>query len=291
MSQEEIRQLLAELNGRATQQEISKLAREQYPNRTLDKYVENFLKLMLSKGLVENVSGTWVITDQGSNSKIEHTISELDAYIDEDNLERDCDLIISNLVGSLRLGRELDLESLNRDLENTEYHPETYPSMIYRPSIDGSLSILTPRTGRLAIVGAKSKQEIIEGVDNFFKKLSKLGINIDRTASDILVQNIVGNFDMGREIDLSTVSIALGLENIEYEPEQFPGVIYRGGGNSTILLFNSGKCVITGAKSYLELVQSRDDIIKILSESGLELNLIEYCRNKSEGQIPSNKKE
>jgi len=276
MSQEEIRQLLSELSGSATQKEIVELALEKYPDRTLAPYVEEFLQLMKEKGIVEVVDGCWEITDVNSPPKIEHPIDELDAVISEEVLRNECGITISNLVGSLRLERELDLEALYADLENTDYHPETYPSMIYRPDMDSSMSVLTPASGRLAIVGARSKEELINGVDDFLQKLAMLGIEVEKNTSDLLVQNVVGDFDIGREIDLSALSIALGLENIEYEPEQFPGIIYRGGGNSTILLFNSGKCVITGSKSYLELVQARDDIIRILSKYGLETDLVEY---------------
>jgi transcription initiation factor TFIID TATA-box-binding protein len=231
---------------------------------------------MLKKGLVERVDGHWEITDVNSKLDIGHPIHELDAVINEKILRDECDITISNLVGSLRLERELDLEPLSADLENTDYHPETYPSMIYRPDMDSSMSVLTPASGRLAIVGAKSKEELINGVDDFLQKLVTLNIEVEKSVNDLLIQNIVGDFDIGREIDLSALSIALGLENIEYEPEQFPGIIYRGGGNSTILIFNSGKCVITGSKSYLEVVQVRDDIIRILSKRGLETDLVEY---------------
>ncbi|ACV12086.1 TATA-box binding family protein [Halorhabdus utahensis DSM 12940] len=291
MTQGEICQLLSELSGSATQEKIAELAQEKYPDRTLAAYVGEFLHIMKEKGLVEIVNGYWKITDMDSVPKIEHRIDELDAVISEETLRNDCGITISNLVGSLRLERELDLGALNSDLENTDYHPETYPSMIYRPDIDSSMSVLTPSSGRLAIVGAKNKEELLKGVDDFLGKLAMLGIDVDKNTNDLLVQNIVGDFDIGREIDLSALSIALGLENIEYEPEQFPGIIYRGGGNSTVLLFNSGKCVITGSKSYLELVQARDDIIRILSKHGLETDLEEYNVISSEENGSDSSKE
>lgn len=272
MSQEEIQKILYELGGQSTQQKISKFAQEQHPNRTLSKHSEKFLKKMLDKGLVKNNNNLWFLTNQGLSSEIDHKIAEIDTIIDGETLIGEYGVTISNLVGSIRIDKELDLESLNKDLKNTEYNPETYPSMIYRPNVDTNISILTPRTGRLAIVGGKSKSGLIRGVRDFFNKLSNLDINIKKSTSDILIQNIVANFDTGHEIDLSTLSIALGLENIEYEPEQFPGIVYRRGGNSTILIFSSGKLVITGAKSYLEIVQKRDDMIKLLSDNGFKID-------------------
>jgi transcription initiation factor TFIID TATA-box-binding protein len=281
MSQEEIQEILYELGGQSTQQKISKFAKEQHPNRTLSKHSEKFLKKMLDKGLVKNNNNLWFLTNQGLSSEIDHKIAEIDTIIDGETLIGEYGVTISNLVGSIRINKELDLEYLNKDLKNTEYNPEIYPSMIYRPNVDTNISILTPRTGRLAIVGGKSKSGLIRGVRDFFNKLSNLDINIKKSTSDILIQNIVANFDVGHKIDLSTLSIALGLENIEYEPEQFPGIVYRRGGNSTILIFSSGKLVIAGAKSYLEIVQKRDDIIKLLLDNGFKIDSSEYNMNNS----------
>lgn len=272
MSQEDVRSLLAELDGEATVHEIANLARKKFPDRTLDTYLSERLQPMKKKGIVEQIDGKWRLTEKGWEIKIEHTIDELDVGISEADL-KDYNLEVVNLVGSLRLNRRLDLETLSEDLQNTEYHPETYPSMIYRPSEERSLSVLTPSSGKLAIVGATTKEELIWGTQDFLDQLEELGIETDKTTDDLLVQNIVVNFDLNRELDLSTVSIALGLENIEYEPEQFPGLIYRGSGNSTVLIFGSGKSVITGAKTYLGAVEARDDIIEILADIGVELNV------------------
>lgn len=160
---------------------------------------------------------------------------------------------VVNIVGSLRLERELDLEELSDDLENTSYHPETYSSLIFRPP-EHNISILTPRSGKLAIVGAKSPQDLVEGADLFINRLQDLGIQINRDSNEILVQNIVGKFDLGEELDLSVISLSFGLQNVEYEPEQFPGMIYKKDGKPTVMLFRTGKGTIIGANSYRELL-------------------------------------
>ncbi|SEP06231.1 TATA binding protein of transcription factor TFIID [Halorientalis persicus] len=160
---------------------------------------------------------------------------------------------VVNIVGSLRLERELDLEELADDLEHTSYHPETYSSLIFRPP-EHNISILTPRSGKLAIVGAKSPQDLLEGADVFLKKLESLGVQINKEASEILVQNIVGKFELDEELDLSVISLGFGLESVEYEPEQFPGLIYKKDDEPTVMLFRTGKGTITGANSYRELL-------------------------------------
>jgi len=267
-----VKQLLMKLDGEATVHELADLARQEYPDRTLDTYLTDRLRQMEKKGFVENAGEKWCLTDKGRDTPIHSTIDDYDEAITEGRLS-DYNLKITNIVGSLSLNKQLDLTALSDDLENTDYHPETYPSLIYRISNNSSLTILIPASGRISIVGATEKREMVSGVQELFTRLSELGIQIDSSPDDIMIQNIVANFDIKREIDLSAVSISLGLENTEYQPEQFPGLIYRGAGNSTVLLFRSGKCVITGARTYLEIVQARDELIQVLAENGVELEV------------------
>lgn len=275
MSQEDVRQLLIETGGKATISELSELAQNAFPDRKLHTYLSERLHSMEKKGIVERVSNDhkkkWRITEKGERNSITLPINEIDAIIDGDDLKRE-GLSPVNIVGSLRLEQNFDLSALSVDIKNTEYHPETYPSMVYRPSKERSISILTPSSGRLSIVGARSKQELIDGTDDFLTTLCNLGIEIQTTPSDILIQNIVVSYTVEREFDLSVVAVAFGLNNVEYEPEQFPGLIYRShGGNSTALIFASGEVVVTGASTYLGVIQARDELHERLEEIGIEI--------------------
>ena len=73
---------------------------------------------------------------------------------------------------------------------------------------------------------------------------------IAETHSGFGVVNLVSTAELGDDVNLNALSIALGLENTEYEPEQFPGLVYRPEGFPAVtLVFASGKVVITGASS------------------------------------------
>ncbi len=272
VTQERIRHLLSEAEGKLTTKEIQELVEENSSINEFVKYVEENLQQMEEKNVVKKLDDVWELTKAGRENSIEYYQTEIDSNISEEDLTETYHLTIANIVGSLRLNRELDLEALSNDLAQSEYHPETYSSLIYRSKVD-NVSVLTPSSGRLAIVGAKSKDKLITGTQDFLTSISDLGIDVDKCVDDVLVQNIVATFDTEREFDLSTLSIGLGLESIEYEPEQFPGIIYRTPRNSTILLFNSGKCVITGAKTYLDLVEAQEELIKILSDLGIKLDI------------------
>jgi len=74
------------------------------------------------------------------------------------------------------------------------------------------------------------------------------GISVNENPK-IMIQNMVAVYDLGSEMNLNLVAISLGLERIEYEPEQFPGLVYRPSDLKVVaLLFGSGKVVLTGAK-------------------------------------------
>lgn len=274
MSQEDVRQLLLELGGEATVSDLSELARNVFSDRKLHTYVNGRLQSMEKKGMVEKVNEykkKWRLTQKGKLNSITSPVDEIDVIVDENDLEQR-GLSLVNLVGSLHLEQNFDLSALSTDIGKTEYHPETYPSMIYRPFEDRSISVLTPSSGRLSIVGARSKQELIDGADDFLATLSSLNIEIKVTSSDILIQNIVVNYDLGREFDLSAVAVAFGLNDVEYEPAQFSGLIYRSHvGSSTVLMFASGKVVVTGASTYSGIIQAQDELHERLEEIGIEL--------------------
>ncbi|EQD61179.1 transcription factor, partial [mine drainage metagenome] len=72
------------------------------------------------------------------------------------------------------------------------------------------------------------------------------------------------------DLNLTQIAMSLGLENVEYEPEQFPGLVYRVEEPKVVLLlFGSGKVVCTGAKEENEIEQAVIKVKKELQKVGL----------------------
>lgn len=102
-----------------------------------------------------------------------------------------------------------------------------------------------------------------------FDELRALDIAVAESP-DIVVQNIVTSADLGRNLNLNAIAIGLGLEDVEYEPEQFPGLVYRlDAPEVVVLLFGSGKLVITGGTEPAEAEQAVDAIVSQLEDLGL----------------------
>ena len=171
-------------------------------------------------------------------------------------------LEIQNVVASTTVGQELHLEELADDLSASEYNPEHFPGLVFRTQSPKAATLIF-RSGKAVCTGAKSVENVHRAVTIVFDELRELGVEVDADP-EITVQNMVLSGDLGQQLNLNAIAIGLGLKNIEYEPEQFPGLVYRViEPDVVVLMFGSGKAVITGAKSIenaktaLETVQSQ----------------------------------
>ncbi|MGB9842229.1 MAG: TATA box-binding protein, partial [Candidatus Bathyarchaeales archaeon] len=80
--------------------------------------------------------------------------------------------------------------------------------------------------------------------------------------------NIVASAGLGGMIDLEKAAYTLG--KTMYEPEQFPGLIYRmDEPKVVILLFASGKLVCTGAKREQDVYDAVQKLHALLEEKKL----------------------
>lgn len=157
---------------------------------------------------------------------------------------------IVNVVASGSLPVELDLQQVATDIGEpvAKYDPEKYPGMYLRFGDDGPL-ITVYRTGKYIITGPKSEETSYSLREEFLKRLSEMGV-IEKAEDEwFSIQNYVCTGDLEVAQNLSALAIGLGLERTEYEPEQFPGLIYRPDSfEIVILVFATGKVVLTGAK-------------------------------------------
>ncbi|MDD2626949.1 MAG: TATA-box-binding protein [Candidatus Methanomethylophilus sp.] len=175
---------------------------------------------------------------------------------------------IENVVASTSLGQELDLNKIEDSLEGAEYNPQQFPGLVYRLKEPKTATLLF-RSGKIVCTGGKSYNEVKAAITKVAKDLEKAEIMIT-IEPKIEVQNIVASSDLGQEINLNTVAITLGLEKVEYEPEQFPGLVYRlDDPKVVVLLFGSGKMVCTGAKVPQDVVRAVDKIAAELRDAGL----------------------
>jgi transcription initiation factor TFIID TATA-box-binding protein len=173
------------------------------------------------------------------------------------------DLKIQNIVATTSLGKDVPLTKLAKTLSNTEYNPEQFPGLVLRVKKPKS-AVLVFSSGNLVCTGTKSIAQVKEVIKEVIKQLKKIGVKVT-IVPKITVQNIVASGSINVNLNLNF--LALELENTEYEPEQFPGLVYKlVEPNATFLLFSNGKLVCTGTKNRAQLEDSMNQLNKKIKE-------------------------
>jgi len=175
---------------------------------------------------------------------------------------------IENVVASASFDQELDLEDIYSKFENAEYNQEKFPGVVYRLT-DPKTAALIFSSGKLVCTGAKNVEDVEVAVDKVIDKLREAGVDI-KERPETIVQNIVASANLDHALNLNSIAIGFGLENVEYEPEQFPGLVYRlDDPKVVLLLFGSGKIVCTGGREPVDCEKGVKKVKQELKDLGL----------------------
>ena len=154
---------------------------------------------------------------------------------------------IENVVASTDIKKIISLDKLLNVLEASEYEPEQFPGLVYRLD-DPKVATLIFRSGKIICVGARSTADAKLALKKTVRNIKKIGIRFNENNLKVKIENIVVAIDLQKELNLD--QLAFQLEDSEYEPEQFPGLVYRiMEPKVAFLLFSSGRVVCAGAKS------------------------------------------
>jgi transcription initiation factor TFIID TATA-box-binding protein len=159
---------------------------------------------------------------------------------------KDLDISVENVVATATLDQKLDLIAIMKVFRNVEYRPKKFPGLVFRLKRPKTATLIFS-TGKMVCTGAKSEKLARSAIRKVVKELKGNGIII-LGKPVIVIQNIVASANLHGKIDLETAADI--MDNVMYEPEQFPGLIYRmAEPKVVILIFASGKLVCTGGKS------------------------------------------
>ena len=179
---------------------------------------------------------------------------------------KDLDISIENVVATTSLDQKIDLLAIFKVFRNVEYKPKRFPGLVFRLKRPKTATLIFS-TGKMVCTGAKSEKQARSAVRKVVRELKKQDILILKNP-EIVVQNIVASANLHGKIDLETAADV--LDNVMYEPEQFPGLIYRMVDPKTVLLlFTSGKLVCTGAKSEEMVYESVAKVYGVLKDYAL----------------------
>lgn len=170
---------------------------------------------------------------------------------------------LQNIVATVNLDCRLELKTIALHARNAEYNPKRFAAVIMRIR-EPKTTALIFASGKMVVTGAKSEDDSKLAARKYARIIQKLGFNAKFT--DFKIQNIVGSCDVKFPIRLEGLAYAHGTFS-SYEPELFPGLIYRMVKPKIVLLiFVSGKIVLTGAKQREEIYKAFEAIYPVLSE-------------------------
>lgn len=180
---------------------------------------------------------------------------------------------VENVVAFASLGNDILLRELIENLNNVEYDPERFPGVVYR--------IKNPRTaalifssGKIVCTGARSVDLANEAMRKVVDRIRDTGVDLP-TEFGIRIENIVASTQILAEKKLNLENLAFALENSEYEPESFPGLVYRlRDPKAAFLLFGSGKIICTGARTVEDIHRALEKFKVTLEEQGVDVRPI-----------------
>ena len=174
-------------------------------------------------------------------------------------------LKIENIVASGVIADSIDLVEFSNKVENCELNKKRFPGAVYRIK-DPKIAALIFSTGKIVITGIRNNKALTDGLAIIMKSVKEAGVDTHKEPK-VAITNMVCSYDLGKYINLNKVVVTLNVENIEYEPEQFPGLVYRiKDPKIVVLIFSSGKIILTGGKN-LEDVKKGLDVLEQKLES------------------------
>lgn len=176
---------------------------------------------------------------------------------------------IENIVAYTQVFDLLDIKLLKEKIPNSKYDSSEFDgiSIKYeRPK----LAILIIANGKVVCTGAKTMNDVEKAINKIVKQIHDIGFEIKKDYK-INIENVIASFNFKKEMNLSSIASGLLLQNVEYHPEEFPGLIHHIDDLGVVLmLFSSGKLVCTGAKS----INDANSAIKIMKEELLSIGVL-----------------
>jgi len=178
------------------------------------------------------------------------------------------DVTIENIVAYAQISDVLDIKQIAEKLPDAKYNPDEFAGLTLKLDTPKTAVLLMP-SGKAICTGAKKMEDAEKSIKKLGNKIKKIGIKIKRKPK-IEIQNIIASTNLKKELHLSSISKGLLLEKVDYEPKQFPGLIYRMDDiGATLLLFSSGKIVCMGTKKIEDVTNAIEIIKEKLSSLGV----------------------
>lgn len=173
---------------------------------------------------------------------------------------------IQKVSATANFGIRLDLKRIAFKCRNTEFNPRRHGAIVMRLREPVATGIFF-QSGKIIVTEVDSINKTEVACKEFRTVIEKIGLKPkDFGAMEYKVRNIMGTCDCGFPLRLEELSYAHS-DYCSYEPEVFPGLVYRLDRTEVVvLIFASGKIVLTGSNQSKDLVSALTKLYPILLE-------------------------
>ena len=175
---------------------------------------------------------------------------------------------IENIVAYAKISELLDMELISEKLPNTSYNPDELNGVSIKFD-DLKIATMILSNGKIVCTGAKKIKDAESIIKKLAKQVKDIGFEIKKDYK-VEIENVIVSTDVKQELHLASIANALILQPVDYEPEEFPGLVYRMEELcAVVLLFSSGKIVCTGAKSIDDAKKAINEMVDKLASIGV----------------------
>ena len=176
-------------------------------------------------------------------------------------------LKIENIVASGAIAESIDLVEFSGKVRNCELNKKRFPGAVYHIA-DPKIACLVFSSGKIVMTGIRNDAALADGLAIVIQSLKDAGIKPLKEPR-VMITNMVCSYNLDRYINLNKLAVTFNVENVEYEPEQFPGLVYRIiDPKIVVLIFSSGKIILTGGKNLDDVRKGLDVLEKKLESLG-----------------------
>lgn len=179
------------------------------------------------------------------------------------------EITIENIIAYTKIANKLNIEKIAEKLPDFKYNPNEFAGLTLKLEKPNAAVLLLPN-GKVICTGAKNFEGVETAIKSAIEKIKNIQKKLIKKPK-IETQNIITSIELKKELNLSLISKESMLENIDYEPDKFPGLIYRMDDvGASFLIFSSGKIICTGVKTIEEVTNA----IKMMEEKLSSLGVI-----------------
>lgn len=175
---------------------------------------------------------------------------------------------IENIITSAKISEIFNIKLLSGKIKDCNYNPLEFDGLSIKYDNE-NIAVLILGTGKVFCTGAKDINDAFNKIKKVINQIKKIGFDIKKDY-EIIIENIIVSADFKKELNLTNISKGMMSQDVDYQPDVFPGLIYKMDDLHTILIiFNSGKIVCIGAKNIDSATNSINKMEEKLTSIGV----------------------